>query len=794
MAKTRGDRNLSDKPTFTAIGKRLPRTEDHRLLTGHGRYIDDIEVPGALHVCFLRSPYAHARILSIDTSEAEVAPGVVCVVTGKDLAEWTTTLRMAPPIDGLKPVEMTTLPIDKIRFNGDLVACIVAADRYLAEDALEFLEVDYEPLAAVVDMFAAQEPGSALIDDDLDSNLVSHQSFATAKVEAILSGADRIIESTFSGHRQTQLPIETRGIIADWDHGRQHMTIHVGNQAPHPYRTALAGRLRLKESQVTVISPDVGGGFGQKIALYREELTVAALSRHLKTPVRWREDRFENLLGACHARENWARTRVVVDENGRLKALSLELVEDFGGYCFFPANYLARVIAMILSGPYRLEHYAFDVKVVLTNKCGNGPMRAPMAITSWIMDGTMDAIARELDLDPADVRRVNMIREDEFPYRMATGEVLEDINPYEAMEKGLEAVGYEAFRATQTAARKNGVYRGLGICNVVESTTYGSRFYKAAGIPGSGHEAAWVKIEPSGAVRASVGIAATGQGYETTFAQAVAEGLGVDPADVKIEIGNTDVAPYGMGSRGARGGTAGGGTAYLAGIKAKKKVLTIAAKLLGLNNPDQLRMKNGRVWRHIDDDWVETELSLTDIAHTAYFDPTNLPDGMEPGLEVFKAYDPPPMTYSNSAHLCQVAVDVKTGEVSIERYVIVENCGTVINPLIVEGQQHGATIMGLSGTLFEHMVYDENGQNLTGSLADYLIMTSAEVPELEIIHMNTPNAHTPAGIKGMAEGGVMGSIGALSNAVSDALSPFGIVIDKHPITPNAVRALLRDKT
>lgn len=782
------------KNDFTALGKRMPRTEDHRLLTGHGRYIDDIDVPGALHACFIRSPYAHASILSINSTEAEDMPGVIGIFTGKDLAEWTTSLRMAPSIEGVKPVEMTTLPIDKVRFHGDLVACIVATDRYIAEDALELVEVDYEPLDPVTNMFKAQDAGSALVDETLDTNLVSHQTFATPEVEKVMAGTDRMIETNFSEHRQTHLPIETRGIIAEWDAGREHLRIHVGTQAAHPYRTAIAGRMKLSESQVTVISPDVGGGFGQKIALYREELTVAALARHLKCAVRWREDRFENLLAASHAREDWVRTRAAVDENGKLKALSLEIVEDFGGYCFYPANYLARVIAMILSGPYKLDHYAFDVKVVLTNKCGNGPMRAPMAITSWIMEGTMDAIARDLNLDPVDVRRINMIREDEFPYQMASGETLEDINPFETMEKGLSIIGYEELRSAQAADRERGIYRGIGICNVVESTTYGSKFYKSAGIPGSGHESAWVKIEPSGAVRGAVGISATGQGYETAFAQAIAEGLGVDPLEVKIEIGNTDIAPYGMGSRGARGGTAGGGTAYLAGLEAQKKVLAIAAKMLALNTADQLCMKEGKVWRCIKDDWTETELTLADIARTAYLDPTKLPDSMEPGLEVHKAYDPPPMTYSNSSHFCQVSVNINTGEVTFDRYLIVENCGTVINPLIVEGQQHGATIMGISGTLFEHVVYDENGQNLTGSLADYLIPTAADVPELEIVHMHTPNKRTPAGIKGMAEGGVMGAIGAVSNAVSDALAPFGITIDKHPITPDALRALLRNKS
>ncbi len=785
---------MSAGQTGSIIGQRVPRKEDRRLLTGHGRYLDDIDLPGALHACFVRSPYAHARIRAIDVSDAVRMPGVVAVVTGADLARWTTPLRMAPPIEGLVPTEMTALPIDKVRFNGDPVACVVATDRYLAEDAAETVAVDYEPLDAVTDMFAAMAADAPKVDDALPGNLVSHQSFSTSEAGRIFARADRIVESVFSSHRQTHLPIETRGILADWDVGREHLTLHVGNQAPHPYRSAIASRLKLDESQVTVVVPDVGGGFGQKIALYREELCVAAVARRLARPVRWREDRMENLLAASHARENHARTRAAVAGDGRLLALELELVEDFGAYSFYPANYLARVVAMILTGPYRIAHYAFDVKVVLTNKCGNGPMRAPMAMTSWIMEGTMEAIARELGMDPVSVRNVNLLREAELPHVTATGEVLEDINPQEVMERGLAEVDYAGFRERQAKDRENGAYRGLGICNVVESTTYGSRFYKAAGIPGSGHESAWLKIEPSGTVRASVGVMTTGQGYETAFAQAVAEGLGVTVDDVCIELGNTDVAPYGMGSRGARGATAGGGVAFLAARDMRQRVLAIAAALLGLNTPERLRMEAGVVRREVSEGWEDTGLTLKDVARTAYLDPLRLPDGMEPGLMIVKSYDPPPMTYSNACHICEVLVDVQTGAITIVRYLIVENCGTVLNPLIVEGQQHGATVMGLSGTLFEHVVYDDQGQNLTGSLADYLIATADQAPDLEIVEMHTPNRHTPAGLKGMAEGGVMGSIGALGIAVNDALAPFGVTVDSHPLSPETIRARLREVT
>jgi carbon-monoxide dehydrogenase large subunit len=778
---------------FRYLNKAVPRTEDYRLLTGYGRYLDDIEIAGALHVSFVRSPHPHARIVSVDTTSAAHMPGVVAVVTGRELAQWTAPIRVAAPVEGLLPVEFTTMPTEVVRFQGDLIACVVATDRYLAEDAAEQVMVEFEPLPVVTDMWQALEPDAAQVDPGVPGNLVSHQTYSNGDPQGVSQHADRVIEATFRQQRQTHVPIETRGCAAVWDAGREHLTFHIGTQVPHPLRTQLAQRLRLGESQVTVISPDVGGAFGQKIALYREEVTVAALARHLKRPVRWREDRLENLTAAANSREDFCRTRASVDEHGTLLALDLEIREDFGAYCFFPANYLARVVAMVLSGPYRLQHYAFDVKVVLSHKCGNAPMRAPMSITSWVMEGTIEAIARELKLDPVEVRRRNLLTPEELPYRTATGELLADITPLQTFEAVLAAFDYDGFRLRQQAARASGRYLGLGLCNVAEPTTYGSRFYKSAGIPGSGHEASWIRIEPSGVVNASVGLGPSGQGYESAMANAVAEGLGAEPSGVHIHLGHTDIAPYGMGSRGARSGTAGGGALYLCALDARRKVLAIAAGCLGLPDGDSLRLADGRVERHSGDAWIDAGLTLADVARRAYLDPTSLPQGLTPGLEFHLSYDPPPMTYSNSTHGCEIELDVATGAIHFVRYVIAEDCGTLLNPTVVTGQQHGAVAMGLSGALFEHTRYDETGQNVTGSLADYLIATSTELPNFEIIPLHTPSRATAAGIKGMAEGGVMGALGALTNAVNDALAPFGVVADRHPLTPMLLRDLLRGK-
>lgn len=776
---------------FTYIGAEIPRREDRRFLTGGGRFIDDIEVAGALHACFVRSPHAHARILNIDTRAAAASRGVVSVVTGRDIAQWVTPHRMAPDIEGVKPVEADALPISRVRFQGDLVAVVVAADRYLAEDAAALVEVEYEELEAVTDMQQALSPGAPRVYDALGSNLVSHQAQSFGDVESRLRQAHRVVEARFHQQRQTHVPIETRGCIAVWDTGREHLTFHVGTQAPHPYRSQLASRLRLSESDVTVISPDVGGAFGQKIMLYREELAVAALARALGRPVRWREDRVENLTASAQAREDFCRTRAAVDAQGRVLALELEMVEDFGAYCFYPANYLARVVAMILTGPYKIQDYRYDVKVVLTNKVGNAPMRAPMSITSWVMDGTIEAIARELELDPVDVRRLNMIEAADLPYTMATREVLRDVTPRETFEAVLAAIDRPAFLDRQSAARAQGRLLGLGLCTEVESTTYGSAFYKSAGIPGSGHESAWLRIEPSGVVNAAVGLGGSGHGYETALAQAVAEGLGIDPARVRILLGHTDVAPYGMGSRGARGGTAGGGVLYLCALDARAKVLTIAARQLGLIDSGSLRLREGQVQRQVDGDWSDTGLTLAEIARIAYLDPTALPEGVSPGLDFSRSFDPPPMTYSNASHACEVEIDPRTGRLNIRRYVVAEDCGTVLNPVVVRGQQHGAIAMGLSGAIFEEVIYDERGQNLSALLADYLLATASDLPDFELIPMHTPSLHTPAGLKGMAEGGVMGAIGAVANAVNDALAPLGVVAERHPLTPMMLRALVR---
>jgi carbon-monoxide dehydrogenase large subunit len=771
------------------LGRPLRRREDRRLLMGQGRFLDDIAAPpGCLHAVFVRSPHPHARIATIGSDVARAVPGVVAVLTGCELNRLVAPLRIAPPIEGLLPMEMPVLPVETARFVGDPVAVVLAETRIAAEDAAERVQVAWDPLPAIASM-ADAKAAAALVDPAIPGNRVSRQSFATPGLDAAFARADRVVEARFGQQRQTHAPLEPRGVLAIWDAGREHLTMHVGTQAPHPYRSAVAARLGLKEFQVTVESPEMGGGFGQKIIPLREDLCLAAAARLLNRAVRWRETRGENLTAAMMAREESIATRAAVAADGRLLGLTCSIDADFGAWSFFPANYMARVVAMILPGPYRVKEYGYEVTVWLTNKCPAGPMRAPMAVTSWIMEGTMDAIARELGLDPLEVRRRNSITDADLPWTTATGERYDALTPLATLDAAAAQLGYDALRAQQ--AQGGGRLLGIGLCTVVESTTYGSAFYRSAGIPGSGHEVAAIRVEPSGAVIASCGLMGSGQGYETTLAQAAAAGLGAAMDDVVIRIGHSDIAPYGMGSRGSRGAAAGGGALYMAGQRLKAKALAIAAAMLDLNSPDGLELREGKVLRRVAEGWSDTWLTLAQVARTAHLDPLRLPPGLEPGLHTVLAYDPPAMTYSNSTHGCAVEIDRATGALRILRHVVAEDSGTRINPLVVEGQTHGATAMGLSGAMLEHAAYGADGQAMAGSFMDYAIARAGDLPAFTLSHHDTPSPSTPAGIKGMAEGGTMGGIGALMNAVNDALAQAGAHLESQPATPARIWAALR---
>jgi carbon-monoxide dehydrogenase large subunit len=776
-----------DAPDSRYVGRGLPPRETRKLVLGRGSYIGDLTQPGMLHAAFVRSPHAHARIVAIDAEAARRAPGIAAVLTGADLAKLTAPLRMAPPIDGLLPMEMATLPVDKVRFVGDPVACVVGDDPYLVEDACALVDVTYEPLGAVIDPERAQEPGFPLVDEGVPENRPYRGVFAHGDVEAALAAADRVVEARFCQGRQTHAPMEPRGCLASWLPGDDTLTFWHSTQIPHPMRSALAARLGIPESSVRVITPDVGGGFGQKIPLYREELTTAAASRLLGQPVRWIETRRENLLAALHAREDSVDVRAAVKDDGTILGLDVRILTDFGAYAYFPANYMARVVGMMIPGAYRLRDYRYAITAVLTNKCPAGPYRAPMLVCSWVAEGTIDAVARALGLDPVAVRRRNMLAESDLPYTTATALTYRSVSPRETLERALASFGYEARRRAQEEARAAGRIVGIGVATYVEPNTYGSQFYRTAGIAGSGHDAAIVRIEPSGAVSAQIGIVSQGQGHQTTVAQALADELGVPIEQVRVLAGDTAAAPYGMGTRGSRGGVVSAGAALGAARVLKEKLFLIAAHLLETRQED-LILADGRIGVR---GAPESGFTIAQLAQKAYLAPMELPPGLEPGLEATRAFDPPALTFSSGTHVCEVEADAGTGRLAIGRYLIVEDCGRLLNPRIVEGQLHGATAQGLGGALFEQIVYDDQGQNLNATFMDYALPTAARLPSFEVEHIERPDPNTPLGVKGMAEGGTMGASAAISNAVADALAPFGGDASRQPFTSRQIADGLR---
>ena len=769
------------------VGAGLSPRETRKLVLGRGTYIGDLTASGLLHAAFVRSPHPHARLGRIDIDAARRAPGIAAVLTGEDLARATTPLRIAPPIEGLLPMQMPTLPADKVRFVGDLVACVVGKDRYLVEDACALVDVEYLPLPAVVDLERAQDAGLPRVDETIPGNRPYQGVFAHGDVESALGAAERMVRARFHQGRQTHAPMEPRGCLASWQPGEETLTFWHSTQIPHPMRSALAARLGIPESTVRVIAPDVGGGFGQKIPLYREELTTAVASRLLGRPVRWIETRRENLLASLHAREDIVDVRAGVTRDGTILGLDVEILTDFGAYAYFPPNYMARVVGMMIPGAYRLRDYRYAITAVLTNKCPAGPYRAPMLICSWVTEGTIDAVARALRLDPVEVRRRNMLSESDLPYTTATELTYRSVYPRATLERALAAFDYTTRRREQAAARAAGRITGIGMATYVEPNTYGSEFYKTAGIPGSGHDAAIVRIEPSGAVSAQIGIVSQGQGHLTTVAQALADALTIPIETVRVHSGDTAGAPYGMGTRGSRGGVVSAGAALGAARVLKQKLLRIAAHILEAPFED-LELADGRVCVR---GAPASGVTIAQLAQKAYLAPIELPPGVEPGLEATHAFDPPALTFSSGTHLCEVEIDRETGALTIGRYAIVEECGRMLNPRVVEGQLHGATAQGIGGAICEEVAYAADGQNLSATFLDYAMPTATLIPALEVEHLERPDPDTPLGIKGMAEGGVMGASAAIANAVADALAPLGIDAGRQPFTARRLAEALR---
>jgi carbon-monoxide dehydrogenase large subunit len=767
--------------TTRYAGSRVHRVEDARLLTGKGTFVDDVVRPGLLHACFVRSPFARARIEAIDVTDALAAPGVRAVFVAADLNAGANEVWFSMSGQGSPTTPLPPLAEGEARFVGDPVALVVADDRYLAEDATELVVVDYDPLPAIVD-YETADATDQLVHEGFAANEVGQLAGGTPdKVDDALAAAAHV--TTRSVHQQAYaaVPIETRGLVVEWNAPSEELTIWAATQAPHEVRSVCARVLGLPEHQIRVIMRDTGGGFGQKVLPGREELCLMLAARLLPAPVKWIEDRRENLLSAGQARHEHATVQFGFEADGTIVGAKIDHTQDVGAYPVpWPVG-TGAAVGMIFPGPYRIPVTAFSHRSMFSNTVGRTAYRGPWQFESVAREVVLDQAARELGLDPVELRRRNMLTADDLPYVNGSGMPYSHVSPRETFEHALELLDYDAFRREQADARAAGRYVGVGTCSYVEPTTPGYGYY--------GSEGATIRIDPSGKVSVYVVGGSTGNSLETTVIQLTADALGVPIEDVHTIQGDTALTPYGPGTGGSRSGSMMAGAVTATAAVLREKLVAVAAHKLEAAAED-IELAEGRAFVR---GTPSAGMTVAEIASMAYFQPTAMPPGVSPGLEATERYaaaSPMPL-WANATHVCTCEVDVTTGAVQILRYIVSEDCGPMINPAVVEGQIAGGTVQGIGGVLLEELAYDEDGNPLTTTFMDYLLPTATDVPLIEYGHVVTPGPG-PGGYKGVGEGGAIGAPPAVANAVADALAPLGVVIDRLPLSPaNVVELLAR---
>jgi aerobic carbon-monoxide dehydrogenase large subunit len=773
-----------------ALGARVLRREDARLVTGRGRYVSDVALPGLLEAAFVRSTRAHALVHGVDVAAATGAPGVVAVIVAADLDGIATALRARNGTPGYSECDMPILARDKVRLAGEAVALVVADSRYRAEDAAQLVHVDYEDLPPVMSIEDALAEGAPAIHDEVPDNLFNRFETATDGLDTVFAGADEIVEIEIRQQRYCAVPMEARVAIASYDPSTAELTAWLSSQIPHIARTGLAKHLDMPENKVRVIAPDMGGGFGSKVVLYPEDVAIAAASKLLRRPLKWVSDRSEDLHATTHGREQIHRLRAAASSEGRILAVSSELYAANGAYAPWPysASLDSGQASENVTGPYDIPAYGRKVRAVVTNKAPMGPYRGVGRVIACLgMERAMDDLAERLGIDPLEVRRRNLVRE--FPHTTAVGLRFESGDYVRMLDMLEDAIGWKELRAENERLRGEGVYRGLGVALAVEQSAYGPRALAARKLELTlGYDSAAIRVEPDGRVRVAVGLHNHGQGHETTIAQIAASELGIAADDIEVVWGDTDRVPYGLGTWASRSTVCCGGATILASRDIKAKVLRLASEMLEASAGD-LELENGQITVR---GTPSRGVSFREVARRAAFEPDLLPDGEEPGLEVTRRFVPPdPGTFASSAHAAHVELDPDTGAVTVLRYVVAEDCGTVVNPMIVEGQVHGGVAQGIGGALYEHLVYDGAGNLITGSFMDYLIPTACELPDVDITHLESPSPFVPGGFKGMGEGGAVNSPATIVSAVNDALRPFGVIANHTPITPDWVMAALQ---
>src|SRR5580765_3181357 len=778
-------------PEVGGMGHSVKRKEDPRFIRGKGNYVDDIQLPGMLHMDIVRSPFAHAKIVKIDSSKALKVPGVLAVITGETLKQFN--LHWMPTL--MSDTQMV-LPTEKVMYQAQEVAGVIATDRYAAADGVAAVEVDYDPLPVVVDPFKALEPNAPVLrtdkKDKKDNRIFHWEAGDRAATDQAFKDAAVTVKQRIYIPRIHVASIETCGCVASFNKTDGQLTVWMTTQAPHAIRTVfalVAGHVGLSEEKIRIISPDIGGGFGGKVPVYPGYVIAVAASVVTGKPEKWIEDRMENLQADSFPRDYHMKVRLGAKKDGTLTALSIKTIADHGytNASANPMKYPAGLFS-ICTGSYDLKHAFCEVDAVYTHKPPGGvAYRCSFRVTEAVhaIERVVDVLAQKLKMDPAELRMKNFIAPERFPYKSVLGWEYDSGNYPGALKKAMEIVGYEKLREEQKQKRARGELMGIGICSFTEIVGAGpSKDFDILGI--KMFDSAEIRVHPTGKALARFGTKSQGRGHETTYAQIVAEELGIPASDVQVEEGDTDTAPYGLGTYASRSTPTSGAAASLAARKIRNKAKAIAAHLLECSEAD-LDWVPGKFFIKGVPDKAKT---IQECAFAAY---TNMPQGMEPGLEATHYYDPPNLTFPFGSYICVVDIDRGTGEVKVRRFVAVDDCGNIINPMIVDGQIHGGLAQGVGPALYEEISYDEDGNISGGSFLDYYVPTALECPNWETDKTITPSPHHPFGAKGVGESATVGAPPAIANAVVDALSHLGVTHVDIPITPEKVWQLLRQR-
>ena len=789
------NRWILDRPN-SYIGRSVPRPNAPRLAEGRGSFVDDIELSRrAGHAAFVRSPHAHARMRSLDTGAAKAAPGVIAVVTGRELAAihdpWVGVLTH---LEGLKSAPQYALPLDTATWQGEAVVAVVAESRAKAEDAAELVAIDWEVLPPVTDAATALDPDTPVIHESLGDNLAWRRNADFGDVEAAYAEADHVIEETYVFGRHTGVCVEPRAILADFNPAEEQLTVWHNTQCPHMIQNILATHYRMDEHRVRVIAGDVGGSFGIKVHTYADEIATAGLSILLRRPVKFVADRMESFVSDIHARDHSVKGTIAVKNDGTILAFEIDALTGIGPYSMYPrtSGIEANQIVNLMGGPYAFDHYRAQATVVFQNKnmmCQYRAVGHP--IKCAVTEGLVDAAARSTGLDPAEFRRRNLRADDSYPCRSAQGLPFENLSHQESLAKLLEAMDYEGLKTERDALRERGVYRGIGLASFIEVTNPSAMFYGVGGARISAQDGATMRLDAKGNVFVATGATEQGQGMEAVISQVAATAVGVPPERLKIVTGDTDHTPYGGGTWASRAAGIGGEAVAQAGRALRRQILRAAATMLQ-EDAENLDIRGGVV---VDSATGAERIGLDEIGRICYYRPDTLPDGFQSELVATRHYVPRkyPFAFTNGVQASYLEVDVETGFITLLDHWCIEDCGTVINPLLVDEQIRGGVVQGLGAALWEECVYDRDGQMLNANMADYLVPMAAELPDMQCGHVESPTAESDLGAKGAGEAGTCGAPAAVMNALNDALAPLGASpLTDMPFTPlKVLRALGR---